>query len=148
MRKSLLTLALFAGLAAMAQDPVLTVTPDPTNMTANSSYTGDLTVTTTEMTYTAHGFNNNRLGWAENCIRCGRKGIPATATFTTDNAVSAAIDRIEFTVTAAKNAVGKDQPLSISIKSSATNDFTGVDSVLVDLTGYPTTQWDSITLSG
>lgn len=148
MRKSLLTLALFAGLAAMAQDPVLTVTPDPTNMTANSSYTGDLTVTTTEMTYTAHGFNNNRLGWAENCIRCGRKGIPATATFTTDNAVSAAIDRIEFTVTAAKNAVGKDQPLSISIKSSATNDFTGVDSVLVDLTGYPTTQWESITLSG
>lgn len=138
MKKILLTLALAIGASSFtfAQDPVVSITPSTSNMGATNQYNTSITVSGDNgNTWTAKGFsnNNNATNWESHPMRCGNKSnTPGAyvATFSTDFAIAASIDKIEFDVYTIKRGTS-DKINNITLYVSDNETFDNADSYVV-----------------
>lgn len=150
MKKLLLTIFTFllSTAAAFASDVVETVTPSTSNMPSISSYSNTFTLTASEShTYTVYGFNNNKLGWNSNPMRCGYKNknnTGYTATIATNFNILASVDKVDIAIwrrygeaTSSTDPETTNKVTSVKLYVSASKDFSNAIEYIADISALP-----------
>lgn len=148
MKKSLLLCSMLAlAASAFAQDPVVSITTVSANQQSKvSSYTSSFVVGVpgSDRTWTAANFNNNNNGWE--FIACGRKNNASTATFTSDFAIQAEINKVEIGVLR-RQAGTNDKFNSIKLLIADNAEMTGATEIEADLAEFPSAKNGEATLT-
>lgn len=148
MKKSLLLCSMLTlAASAFAQDPVVSITTVSANQRSSvSSYTSSFVVgePESELTWTAANFNNNNNGWE--FIACGRKNNASVATFTSDFAIQAEINKVEIGVLR-RQAGTNDKFNSIKLLIADNAEMTGATEIEADLAEFPSKKNGEATLT-